>query len=66
MNEQGKGHLFMEMKKESHDNIKTLIFSRGDCDLKTFANLRSTIGNPLTSGELFYITLYLLNSMKEL
>ena len=56
----------MEMKKEEHDNIKTLIFNRGDCDLKTFANLRSTIGNPLTPGELFYITLYLLNSMKEL
>ena len=56
----------MEMKKESYDNIKTLIFNRGDCDLKTFAKLRSKIGNPLTAGELFYIALYLLNSMKQL
>ena len=56
----------MEMKKETDDDIKTLIFSRGDCDLKTFAKLRSKIGNPLTPGELFYITLYLLNSMKDL
>ena len=56
----------MEMKKQEDENIKTLIFNRGDCDLKTFAKLRSKIGNALTPGELFYITQYLLNSMKEL
>ena len=57
----------MKMKEEEEqDNIKTLIFSRGDCDLKIFTKLRSEIKNPLTPGELFYIALHLLNSMKEL
>ena len=48
------------------DDNKALVFARGDCDLKKFAQLREEAGLPLTSGELLYITLYLFQSMNLL
>ena len=65
MKERGCDQLFAGLKSLDDDN-KALVFERGDCDLKKFAQLREEAGLPLSSGELLYITLYLFRSMNLL
>ena len=45
---------------------KTLVFARGDCDLKKFTEIRQSAGTPLTTGEILYIAEYMISTMKEL
>ena len=55
------------MKMEEFDDQKcSLIFPRGEADLKKFAELRVQSGDPLSASELFYITEYILEGMAEL
>ena len=41
INKKGKGHLLMKLK-HAIDEKKTLVFERGDCDLKKFTEIRQT------------------------
>ena len=43
---------------------KTLVFDRGDCDLRKFTEIRQSTGTPLTTGEILYIAEYMINTMK--
>ena len=52
--------------EEFDDSSYSLIFPRGDADLKKFAELREISWEPLTPAELFYITEYILEGMAEL
>ena len=65
INKNGKGHLLMKLK-HAIDEKKTLVFDRGDCDLKKFTELRQSTGTPLTTREFLYITDYIIKIMKEL
>ena len=52
--------------EEFDDSNFSLMFPRGDADLKKFAELRALSGESLTPSELFYITEYILEGMAEL
>ena len=65
INKKGKGHLLMKLKHVV-DEKKTIVFERGDCDLKKFTVIRQSAGTPLTTGEILYIAKHMIRTMKEL